>query len=232
MPRKSSSPLPEALRYLQPFARSLAKLTLSELNEDIDPARLETALRKRILGLDADAAEAELAKDRALLESWLKEASSEHAAYYWILGFLMSPDLAAELVQPPVPAPRGPELSFATPVGWKAKNVYGRIDLRKGKTIASIMVIDHLSFDMMQCQQESYATAANPRLSHEMLDVDFGGITGKKYVCRQLTLGPWKRIDYVLRMPAGFAVVILNSPDIDFDESPFESKLHTLRISE
>jgi hypothetical protein len=57
------TPLPEPLQYLQPFVRSLAKLPPDELNEDVDAFRLELALRKRLHGLDEDAAAEVLSSD-------------------------------------------------------------------------------------------------------------------------------------------------------------------------
>jgi len=52
------TPLPEPLRYLHPFLKSLTKLPPDQLNEDLDPTPLESALRNRLRGLDEDAAEA------------------------------------------------------------------------------------------------------------------------------------------------------------------------------
>src|SRR5829696_7933767 len=117
MPTKKPAPLPDSLRYLQPFANALAKLPPEDRNEDVDASRLEAALRKRVRGLDEEAAEAELTNDRNLLERWLK-ADRNHPAY-WILGFLLSPDLATHLTRPPEPPPRGPEMAFKAPGGWK-----------------------------------------------------------------------------------------------------------------
>jgi hypothetical protein len=60
MPTKKPAPLPEPLRYLQPFANALAKLPTEDLNVDVDASRLDAALRKRVRGLDEDAAAAQL----------------------------------------------------------------------------------------------------------------------------------------------------------------------------
>src|SRR6266540_5805515 len=117
MPTKKPAALPETLRYLQPFANALAKLAPEDLNEDVDASALESALRKRVRGLDEEAADAELAKDRAVLERWLK-AKPDHPAH-WILGFLLSPDIAMHLTHPAEPPPRGPQMDFEAPSGWK-----------------------------------------------------------------------------------------------------------------
>ena len=84
---KKPSPLPDPLRYLQPFANSLAKLPPEDWNEDIDGARLDAELRKRLRGFDDEAAAEELARDCDLLESWLKD-KPDHPAH-WIRGFLV-----------------------------------------------------------------------------------------------------------------------------------------------
>src|SRR5947199_9865976 len=107
MPTKNLAPLPEPLRYLQPFVHALAKLPPEDLSEDVDASRLEGALRKRMRGLDEEAADAELAKDRDLLERWLED-KPDHPAH-WIRGFLLSADLATHLTQPAQPPARGPE---------------------------------------------------------------------------------------------------------------------------
>src|SRR4051812_21286186 len=119
MPTKKPPPLPEPLRYLQPFANALAKLPPEDLNEDVDASRLEAALRRRLQGLDEDAADAELMKDRDVLEHWLKDQPAHPAQ--WIRGFLLSPALSEHLTRPPEPPPRGPEMHFEAPKGWKVK---------------------------------------------------------------------------------------------------------------
>jgi hypothetical protein len=93
--------LPERLRYMQPFVRSLSKLSPENLNEDVDTSRLEAALRKRIRGMDSEAAEEALASDRALLESWLQTSAAPNHPAHWVLGFFSFPDLAEHLVRPP-----------------------------------------------------------------------------------------------------------------------------------
>jgi hypothetical protein len=119
MPTKKPVPLPDSLRYLQPFVNSLAKLPPEDLNEDVDPSPLEAALRKRLHGLQEQAAKAKLAKDRQLLERWLK--TQAHHPAHWVLGFLSSPDLATQLTAPAQPPLRGPEMTFEAPGGWKVK---------------------------------------------------------------------------------------------------------------
>jgi len=44
-----------------------------DLNEDVDPSQLETALRKHVRGLEERAAAAELTRVRELLAQWLAD---------------------------------------------------------------------------------------------------------------------------------------------------------------
>ena len=233
MPTKKPASLPELLQYLQPFANALAKLPPDDLNEDVDASRLEAALRKRVRGLDEETADAGLAKDRDLLEGWLTD-KPEHPAH-WILGFLLSPDLATHLTQPAEIPPRSPEMLFEAPNGWKVKTVPFRLDLKAGKVIGSIMAIDKFTFELLQLQHEQAGKIPQPgvQASIEVSDVSFEQCSGKKYLRRMTTPAPWKQVDYVLRVPGGFVSIGLGTlTGAEFDESPLESKLNTLRLSE
>jgi len=240
MPTKKPAPLPEPLRYLQPFANALAKLPQDDLNEDVDASRLDAALRKRVRGLDEEAADAELAKDRDLLERWLTD-KADHPAH-WIRGFLLSQDLAAHLTQPVEPPPRGPEMFFEAPTGWKVKKVPFRLDLKAGKVIGSIMAIDELTFAHLQWQRERAMKAPVPAMdgfpqpviegTFDVSEISFEECCGRKYLSRMTSPARWKQVDYFLRVPGGFVSIRLGTmTGADFDESPLESKLHTLRLS-
>jgi hypothetical protein len=229
MPTMKLAPLPEPLRYLQPIANALAKLPPEDLNDDVDASRLEAALRKRVSDMDEETAEAELSKDRDLLERWLKD-KPDHPAH-WIIGFLHSSDLATHLTQPPEPPPRGPEMSFDAPEGWKVKVVPFRLDVKQGKLIGTIMAIDESSFDLMQRQKEHWVAPPGLEATHEVQAVRHGDVSGKKYIYRQIAPVPWKRVDYVLSVPGGFVSAMLDALGSEFDEAPFEDKLHTVRLS-
>jgi hypothetical protein len=58
-----------------------------------------------------------------------------------------------------------------------------------------------------------------------------GDVSGKKYVYRQVAPVPWKRVNYVLSVPGGFVSAMLDALGADFDETPFDAHLHTLRLS-
>jgi hypothetical protein len=232
MPTNKPTRLPEPLRHLQPFANALAKLPPENLNEDVDASRLEAALRKRVRGLDEEAADAALTKDRDLLERWLED-KPDHPAH-WIRGFLLCPDLATQLTKPAEPPPRGPEMFFEAPTGWKVKRVPFRLDLKAGKVIGSIMAIDEFSFEHMQHEREQTSKRKHPgqSLTWTIHNVSAGESRGKKFVCVMTAPAPWKQVDYVLRVRGGFVSIGLGTMSgADFDESPLEAKLHTLRLS-
>jgi hypothetical protein len=231
-------PLPHPLRYLQPFADALATIPPEDLNEDVDASRLDRALRKRVAGLKEEAAEAKLSKDRDLLQQWLT-ARRDHPAH-WILGFLLSPDLAAHLTRPAEPPPRGPMMAFEAPTGWKVKAVPFRLDLKTGKVIGSITAIDKLGFEHFmglseqqpKAQQPAMECFRHPEWKRVVTAISCGQVSGQK--CSVRVLGPvsWKRVDYVLRVPGGFVTVFLGTmKGEEFDELPFEAKLHTLRLA-
>jgi hypothetical protein len=232
MPTKKPAPLPEPLRYLQPFANALAKLPPESLNEDVDASRLEAALRKRIRDLDLEAAEAQLEEDRELLDGWLADKPNHPA--HWILGFILSPTLATDLTQPPEPLPRGPEMRFEAPNGWKVKSAPFRLDLKAGKVVGSIMAIDESGFEGSLREREQTAKLRQPgqETANEISNVSLDGYSGKKYVFRMIKPAPWKQVDYLLRVPGGCVWIRLSTmTGADFDEVPLESKLHTLRLS-
>lgn len=232
MPTKKPASLPEALRYLQPVANTLAKLPPDELNEDVDSSRLEAALRKRIRDLDLEAAEAQLEEDRELLEGWLAD-KPDHPAH-WILGFILSPTLATDLTQPPEAPPRGPEMFFEAPTGWKVKSAPFRLDLKAGKVIGSIMAIEESWFEHHQREREQTSKLQQPgqETANEISDVLINGCSGKKFLFRMIKPAPWKQLDYLLRVPGGCVWIKLGTMSgADFDESPLELKFHTLRLS-
>jgi hypothetical protein len=231
MPSKSHTPLPEPLKYLQPFMRSLAKLPPEEVNEGVDASRLEAALRKRLRGLDEDEAAEALSSDCELLDRWLKDSASVDHPAYWVPGYLSSPEILAELLtRPPEPPPPvEPEVGFSAPHGWKVTVTPYGLNLKKGKLSGTIMPAAECTFERRQWQQERWTAPPDLQAMWEILDVRFGDVVGKKYIYRQVGPVSWKGVDYVLSVPGGFVTAMLCASGADFDESPFEAKLHTLR---
>lgn len=239
MPTKKPTPLPEPLRYLQPFANALAKLPRDGLHENVDASPVETALRRRIRDLDPEAAEAQLAEDRDRLERWLDD-KPDHPAH-WILGFILSPTLAIDLMQPveppsrgePEPVPDGPKVAFAPPDGWKVKQLAPYLlQFKKGKLSGTVMAIDEKLFHQTQRDREGeWVVAPGVEATRQIQVAEYGNVSGKKYVYRRIAPDPSKRVDYVLSVPGGFVMAGIEAAGADFDEAPFEAQLHTVRLS-
>lgn len=229
MPTKKPVPLPESLRYLQAFANKLARLPPEKLNEDVDSSPLDSALRKRVRDMDEVAADAQLAEDRELLAIWLED-KPDHPAH-WIHGFLLDPDLATYLTQPPEPPERGPTIGFVAPGGWKVKVVPFGLNLKKEKLIGTITVIEELSFDIMQEQQKLWTTSPDMELTRTILPIQCGLVSGTKCVFRQTKPFPWNTVNYLLSVPGGFVSATLCAGGASLDEGPFDDQLHTLQLT-
>jgi hypothetical protein len=239
-PKKTLESLPKPLQYLQPFVRFLARLTPDQLNEDLDFARLESALRKRLRGLDEQAGVEAVSKDREQLERWLKtSASPGHPAHYvfGVLTYLSVSDVVQQLIRPPEPPPPGPTISVDAPDGWKITRASYNVSLKKGKLFAMIMAIDKFSFQGQQKQKQvlegrlGEAGAPGLQATFDIKRIRFGDVAGNKFVYRQSAPVPWKRVECLLRVPGGFVFAVLDAGGTNFDEAPFESKLHTLRLT-
>lgn len=223
--------LPEPLRYMQPFVNGLWKLSPDELNEDLDASALEAALRKRLRGLDDEAAAVALGKDRDLLQTWLDATAARGHPAYWVVGYLSSPDIAVHVLHPPQPG-QGPVMTFEVPRGWAMKAVPFRLDLKKAKLLAEITAIDRETFDRHQLK---HALASHPpgvQATARCCGVRFGECFGTKYIYVEAAPPSWKRVTYVLQVPGGYVSIWHSARGgTAFDEFELEEKLHTLRLS-
>jgi hypothetical protein len=238
MAKKAYRQLPESLRYLQPFVRWMAKLPPDAWNENLDPSRLEAALRKRLRGLDEADAEDALSKDRELLEGWLKTFDSTEHPAWWLVGYLMSPDLTEYLFRPPEPPRRGPEIAFEPPDGWKTKAVPFQLQFKMKNLVGDITAAEEgLGADILKYQIDHEPPPWTPidppgvTSGIEAQAVKFGDVIGRKTIHKETGRVSRKQIEYKLAVPGGFVMAVLTTDDADFDESPFEARLHTLRLS-
>jgi hypothetical protein len=86
----------------------------------------------------------------------------------------------------------------------------------------------------MQTQQErtSKRILPGPSFSWTVHDVSAGESHGRKFLLVATAPIRWKKVDYVLRVRGGFVSIMLGTlTGADFDESPLEAKLDTLRLS-
>jgi hypothetical protein len=237
MPTKTLTPLPQALRYLQSFVNRLAKLPPeAHRNQDIDASRLDAALRKRIDGLDARSAETALREDRERLDAWLRTAGGRDHPAYWVLGYLMAPRLARELLRPPKPAAprppaRGPGIELEAPQGWTLKPRPRRLELKTTSAVGSIEILPSSTFDDLLRLQPKPVAGNSRMVVTRTSTIRRGGCSGKKHVAHWKTRLPAKHVQYLLRVPGGHVLIGLSGiGKADFDESPLEAKLNTLRL--
>ena len=228
---KTQQLLPDDLGYLQPFVRWLGKHSPVDLNESIDASRLERALRKRVRGLPVAEAQRRLETDRRTLQSWLESCALKGHPAHWVLGYLTHPNLARQLLQTPADQPPEAIIQFEPPAGWQVRAIPFNLNLRKGKLEAFITAIGEFSFRNLQLPGARILAPGDEGRFDDQ-DVQFGEVTGKKYLRLQTAPVPWRQVDYVLAVPGGFASIRLCRADGgEFDEIPFEEHLHTLRIS-
>lgn len=225
MPTRKHQALPRPLGYLQPFVEALAKFHPDDVNEDVDPALLEKLVRQRIDGQNLQAARAAINADRKRLETWLRGLGDRTHPAYWILGFLSAPDVVGRLRASPEPV--RPEISFVAPPGWRSAVDQNGLSLKKRKLIGQITVIDESSHQL-RMRQMQFVPSMLPR-GHELCSqtVEFGACSGTKILVDQ----PFKRVDYLLRVPGGYVAIMLTGMGAAFDETEFEAHLHTLQVS-
>jgi hypothetical protein len=127
-------------------------------------------------------------------------------------------------------------VEFEPPQGWTtAPALYEEIGLKQGKSLGVIKPIDERRLEDQARQYErnqaNLALARPPgsQAAFEITDVHFGPVVGKKYALVRAGPSPGKHVEDLLRVPGGFVSIRLTGAE--FDESPFESKLHTVRIS-
>ncbi|MCB9852003.1 MAG: hypothetical protein H6819_02820 [Phycisphaerales bacterium] len=89
--------LPKELRYL---SKALAELDdQDDLSDDAVIAPLRSALLERIAGLPEEKAQKRLDDDLERLEHWLEDVDDDLSSAHFILGYMMTPGLARELIE-------------------------------------------------------------------------------------------------------------------------------------
>jgi hypothetical protein len=236
------NPLPDELKYLRSALAELSELPTNELNEDVDLTSVETALRERIRGLNIREATERLKGDCQALKQWAKQSGNSKAATSFVIGVLSyrPGPLARRLLAPAQPAPPEPTIFFEPPDGWSAEPRSLSLQLRAGrKTIGVITIIDDFSFDVLVHQnqirdeREPQVRIRNPfAVAGDWTKscVRFGEARGNKYIYRQTQPVPWRSVQYLLSVPDGAVNIVLDARGKEFDEAPFDSRLHTLRI--
>jgi hypothetical protein len=234
--------LADGLDYLRPALSELSALRAEELNEDVDLSGIEAALRERIKGLTIREAIERLKGDLVALKKWRKQSGNSDAAISFVIGVLSyrPGHLARRLLAPVQIAEPQPIIIFEPPDGWSTEPISPTLQIRVGrKKIGAIMVIGESTVELLVHQneirddRESRVRSRNPFAvpgEWTKFPVRFGNTHGNKYLYTQVKPAPWKSVQYLLKVPGGAVDISLNANGKEFDESLFESKLHTLRV--
>jgi hypothetical protein len=233
-------PLPERLRYLQPFRRKFASRPPEELNEDSGFAPLMALLSKRVRGLALAEAERLLAEDLAALREWLSEPPQESDPLHFVFGVSLaaSPADLAKLIKEEAEKPPEPELclQMELPPGAKLRPVEGAGESGRLVTLKGLwLAINALP-------EEAVANLADdmhrvfPGAIESEFPVRFGDVTGRKFVVKgESWRGPFKKVEYALAVPGGYVHGSISAigkkvDEVKWDEAPFEACFHTLRV--
>jgi hypothetical protein len=249
--------LPQPLSYLQPFADSLVRRPADDLNEDVDPEPLIAAVRERFQDEEQDAAEAQFQVDIGALSDWLETAGGPSHPAHWIGGFLSNASLD-ELFEEPAEV-GGPAVVMEIPAGWQADSVARMLSLTRPPVFATITALDEFSFRNMRQQwdappadvnesirlvrqiQAELSDARGQRVSlpappqiverREFSDVSYGAAQGRKFIYEMTNPSRMRQVSYLLTVPGGQVYIQMGAtPNGEFDETPLEERLATLRI--
>ncbi len=233
------SPLPERLKYLQPFRKKFASKPPEELDEESGVEPLMKLLANRLARSSDDEAKDLIQADLAELDMWLASPGNQSDSLQWVRGFfLISGDEVPRLVHEWEAESDRPirELRMDLPSGAKPKIVKsstqaGLVFRWNGK-IAAIDVANPEYFDAIR----SAVTQPADGLTTTVTQVRFGHVFGTKFIQTGVTwLGPVKELNYFLEVPGGHvhASASVLSKKIDpskWDETELESCFASLRI--
>lgn len=221
-----SSPLPEQIRYLEPFRKQLLKLG-PEIHEDVDLTVLKTVVRERVAGLSPEETKRTLDQDGIILDEWLSLPKQQNEPLHFVMPFLAMG--AADVLLEDKPEPP-PDKFVQMELPHKAKI----IDEAYGALLFSLPRKVHVNFypsskEMMEMDRSQFQIDAKHADEGFVAEVEFGKVKGLKCV-RIGQSPPYKRVDYTLEVPGGWVIGGLQTENNKFDELLLEQNLHTLRI--
>lgn len=230
MPRPS--PLPEPLRYLQPFRKQVAKVKPEEIDEDMDLSLLNKLLLQRINGIPTDEGKRKLKADHDVLQKWLSSSDlNDNGGMTFLDGYLMAlPELVDRLLEEKdKPEPPQKEIQMELPPEAKIKKLRGGLwKVRWLKTTLFVLPCDK---DYVDFQIKDFHEGPSEKLSKiTVTAVKFGEVTGfKRFV--DLSIVGCINVDYALEVPGGYATVALLKKAATIDVARFEEYFHTIRIA-
>ena len=222
--------LPEKLGYLDPVRKGLAALPLEELNEDMDTAPFEKALRERTKGLPVEEATRVLREDRDELQRWLARPGNENNPLHFLYGFLLiAADSIDELLHPPPEPPPPGAIEMKFPPGGRAKKRDTAWEVRLRGVALLLFPNDKTGFDL---HIETFNVAAGLEKGAAVwaiTPVVFGRVRGVKFV-RVASALRLKEVHYALEVPGGYCTGEITGPGTDWDESNLEQCFGSLRL--
>jgi len=235
-----ASPLPERLTYLQPFRKRFARRGAEGLNEDSGAAVLWPLLSERIRGRSPLDAEKVLADDFAALQLWLAEPVHQDDPLQFVLGFSLvaSPEDLVKRIKEEAEKPPEPELylHMDLPPGAKLRRVPGGTQSGKLVTLRGLwLAIEALPEQAVVNLYDATVKNAHAENRTEQT-LTFGQVSGRKLITRgEAWNGRFKEVAYRLTVPGGCVTASISAigKRVDrsiWDESPFESCFHTLRV--
>jgi hypothetical protein len=243
-------PLPERLQYLQPYREFLAKIPKSKIDEGTDTTLLCDLVRERIRGITETEAKEKLNADLGELEKFLSSRRDERL--HFVLGvFLIAVENPEEFVKPPEKSkeriimelpPNAKSKYFeewSLIANWKrqhfcASPVDMTYDYGRRSFLIELAHPDANDYERYILMGETAmaemvhpkAREIRPLLS---TPVNFGKVTGHKWIVSHESPFVRKTVTYKLQIPGGYANISIDA-EILFDESEWEFYLPTLRI--
>ena len=229
MPRLT--PLPQRLRYLQPFRKQVAKLKPEEIDESMDLSLLNKLLLQRIEGMSPQVGKQTLEADQEALEKWLEApAFEDNGGMIFLQGYLMAlPDLVDRLLEErDKREPMHNEVQMELPAEAKVKKLRGGLwKVTWLRTTLFVLPSDRQYIDF---QIKDFHECVREKLSNMMVtSVKFGKVTGLKRFVNLSAVGA-VHVDYALTVPGGYATVTLLKKATAIDATKFEQYFHTIRV--
>jgi hypothetical protein len=204
MPRLS--PLPEKLRYLQPFRKQVAKLKPEEIDESMDLSLLNQLLCGRIEGLPVEEGKKILQADQAVLEEWLASPKLEdNGGMVFLHGYLMAlPELVDRLLEKEDKPQKQEEIQMELPAEARIRKLGGERGW-KVSWLRTTLFISPVDKKYMDYKVKDFHEGPRHHLSKvEVTPVVFGNVTGFKRLV-DLSIIESMHVDYALEVPGGYA---------------------------
>ena len=224
------SPLPDALDYLGPFRKQVAKLSPGENIEDMDLSLLNKLLLNRIRGVSRETGKARLQADREILETWLATRGiKDNGSMSFLRGYLMAlPGLVDQLREEQNQSPENAGVHMDLPAEAKRKRGIGNGGWQTGWLKVKVVVLPAKDSD-----RPPLGDFTGPMWDKAIVsstNVVFGAVSGRKLMA-DIPIGAGARfIQYDLQAPGGRVFVGLIMDGTQRDPAPFENYFNTIKV--